>query len=129
MMGVDAKDKAIVEMWEKRANEEGMLAASELFRNTHPAFAERGLPGSAQPIPRIPALVDRAKARLARFFDKFDAQLAHNEFVAGKRYTIADATTLCGIDFAKWTDVEIPRHCRNLRRWYDAVSARPSAKA
>lgn len=104
-------------------------SASELFRNTHPAFAERGLPGSAQPIPRIPELVDRAKGRLARFFKKFDAQLVDNEFVAGKRYTIADATTLCGIDFAKWTQVDIPPECKNLRRWYDAVSARPSAKA
>lgn len=129
MMGKDAKDKAVVDMWEKRANEEGMLAASELFRNTHPAFAERGLPGSAQPVPRIPALVDRAKARLERFFSKFDMQLADNEFVAGERYTIADATTLCGIDFAKWTEVEIPPGCRHLRRWYDDVSARPSAKA
>ena len=45
--GPDAKDKAIVDMWEKRANEEGMLPASELFRNTHPQFAERGLPGAA----------------------------------------------------------------------------------
>src|SRR6202044_3091315 len=45
LMGTDAKDKAIVDMWEKRANEEGMLPASELFRNTHPQFAQRGLPG------------------------------------------------------------------------------------
>ena len=51
LMGVDAKDRAIVSMWEKRANEEGMLPASELFRNTHPKFADRGLPGSAAPIP------------------------------------------------------------------------------
>ena len=49
LMGTDAKDKAIVEMWEKRANEEGMLAASELFRNTHPDFADRGLPTSIEP--------------------------------------------------------------------------------
>jgi glutathione S-transferase len=35
LMGRDAKEKAIVDMWEKRANEEGMLPASELFRNTH----------------------------------------------------------------------------------------------
>jgi glutathione S-transferase len=129
MMGTDAKDKAIVEMWEKRANEEGMLPASELFRNTHPDFAERGLPGSAEAIPRIPQLIDRARARLARFYKKFDAQLAGNEFVAGKRYTIADATTLCAIDFGMWTDYKIPTECKNVRRWYDAVSARPSAKA
>jgi glutathione S-transferase len=129
LMGRDAKEKAIVEMWEKRANEEGMLPASELFRNTHPAFADRGLPGSAEPIPQIPALQDRARARLARFFRKFDAQLAENEFVAGSRWSVADATTLCAVDFAKWSEVGIPPECRHLGRWYEAVSERPSAKA
>ena len=129
LMGTDAKDKAVVAMWEKRANEEGMLASSELFRNTHPAFADRGLPGSAEPIKQLPELVVRARARLDRFFNKFDAQLADNEFVAGKRYTVADATALCAVDFAKWTDVDIPAHCKNLKRWHTEVSARPSAKA
>ena len=128
LMGVEARDKAIVEMWEKRANEERMLAASELFRNTAPTFAGRGLPGSADPIPQLPQLVERAKARLGRFYGKFDQQLAANEFVAGPRYTIADITTLCAIDFGKWTDLDIPAECKKLRRWYDAVSARPSAK-
>ena len=128
LMGADAKDKAIVEMWEKRANEEGMLAASELFRNTHPAFADRGLPGSAEPIRQLPDLVARAKERLNRFYRKFDAQLANNEFVAGQRYTIADITALCAVDFGKWTEFNIPADCNNVRRWYEMVSARPSAK-
>src|ERR1700746_2822156 len=43
LMGTDAKDKAIVEMWEKRANEEGMLPASE--RRTRPAGSGRRDPG------------------------------------------------------------------------------------
>lgn len=129
LMGVDAKDKAIVDMWEKRANEEGMLAASELFRNTAPAFAGRGLPGSAEAVRQVPELVVRAKERMARFYRKFDQQLSDKEFVAGPRYTIADITTLCAVDFGKWTDLNIPFDCTNLRRWYGAVSARPSAKA
>ena len=129
LMGVDAKDRAIVSMWEKRANEEGMLPASELFRNTHPGFAARGLPGAADPIPAIPELRDRARARHGRFFAKFNRQLADNEFVAGKRWTVADATTLAAVDFAGWSEVKIPPECPHLQRWYDAVSARPSAKA
>lgn len=129
LMGTDAKDKAVVAMWEKRANEEGMLPASELFRNTHPRFADRGLPGAADAIPQVAELRDRGRARLGRFFAKFDRQLADNEFVAGSRYTVADATALAAVDFAKWSDVTIPPECRNLQRWYDAVSARPSAKA
>jgi glutathione S-transferase len=128
VLGVDAKDRAIVDMWERRANEEGMLAASESFRNSHPMFADRGLPGSAEPIRQLPELIERAKARLTRFFRKFDAQLANNEFVAGKRWSIADATTLCAVDFAKWTDCKIPSDCKHMQRWYEAVNARPSAK-
>ena len=129
LMGVDAKDRAVVAMWEKRANEEGMLPASELFRNTHPRFADRGLPGSSAPIPQIAELRDRGRARLGRFFAKFDRQLQDNAFVAGQRFTVADATTLCAVDFAGWSDVRIPAEHGHLRRWYDAVSARPSAKA
>ena len=129
LMGTDAKEKATVAMWEQRANEEGMLPASELFRNTHPAFADRGLPGSAEPIPQLEALRDRVRARLGRFFRKFDEQLGSSEFVAGPRWTVADATALCAVDFAKWSDVDMPPECSNLRRWYDAVNARPSAKA
>ncbi len=129
LMGTDAREKAIVAMWEKRANEEGMLPASELFRNTHQAFADRGLPGSAEPIPQVETLRDRALARLGRFFRKFDEQLASSEFVAGPRWTVADATALCAVDFAKWSDVGIPLECRSMSRWHEAVSARPRAKA
>ncbi|MBV9747226.1 MAG: glutathione S-transferase [Acetobacteraceae bacterium] len=129
LMGSNPKEKAIVAMWEKRANEEGMLPASELFRNTHKAFADRGLPGSAEPIPQLPALQERGRARLGRFFKKFDEQLGKEEFVAGPQWTVADATTLCAVDFAKWSDLGIPDECRNLERWYHTVSERPSAKA
>lgn len=129
LMGADAKEKAVVAMWQKRANEEGMLPASELFRNTHPAFADRGLPGSAEPIPQFEALRERARARLGRFFRKFDERLDESEFVAGPRWTVADATALCAVDFAGWSDVGIPPGCRDLARWHEAVSVRPSAKA
>jgi len=33
------------------------------------------------------------------------------------------------VDFAGWIKLGIPGDCSHLRRWYDMVSARPSAKA
>jgi glutathione S-transferase len=129
LMGVDATDRAIVEMWERRAYEEGMLGAAEAFRNSHPAFVDRGLAGSSEPVSQIAALIERGRGRLRRFYSQLDRQLAANEFVAGQRYSVADITTLCAIDFAKWTDNGIlPEHA-SLSRWYEAVSARPSAIA
>ena len=129
LMGVDATDKAIVEMWERRAYEEGMLGGSEAFRNSHSAFKDRALVGSAEPVPQIPQLIERGRGRLRRFYSQLERQLSTNEFVAGPRYTVADITTLCAIDFAKWTNNGIPPQCANLSRWYEAVSARLSARA
>jgi glutathione S-transferase len=33
------------------------------------------------------------------------------------------------VDFAGWIKLRIPDDCSHLRRWYDTVAARPSAKA
>ncbi len=129
LMGRDARDKALTEMWERRAFDGGMVSEAEVFRNSHPGFADRGLPGIATPIPQIPALIDRGRARLAQFFARFEAQLADNPFVAGAAYSVADITTLCVIDFCKFTKDVIPDDCPNFARWYGEVSARPSASA
>ncbi len=129
MLGRDPYEKAIVDMWERRAFDEGMMAAGEVFRNTAEAFKDRGLPGFAGPVPQIPALIERGKMRLANFFTKFDEQLENNRFIAGDQFTLADCTLFCSIEFAGWSDIKIPAACKNLLRWQGEVSARPSAKA
>ncbi len=129
LMGTDARDKAVVEMWERRAENEGLLAVSEAFRNAHPGFADRGLPGASDPIPQIPELVNRGRERVRRFYDKIDAQLAENEFLAGERFSVADITAFVTVKFAGVVRVEIEGNRPNLERWYDQVLARPSANA
>jgi len=129
LMGIDALDRARVDMWERRADMEGIGAVGELFRNSHPAFAGRGLPGRTERIEQIPELIARGRARMGWFFDKFDAQIGNNEFVTGERFTVADITALCVTDFAlSACKVEIPEACGNFRRWHQEVSARASAK-
>jgi len=129
LMGVDARDRAIVDMWERRAYEEGLISAAEIFRNRHPLFASRGVPGVGDSVPQIPALVERGKQRLALFFRKFDLQLQRHRFVAGDRFTVADATTLVAVDFAAFNGEKIPGDCESLRRWHGEASERPSARA
>ena len=58
-----------------------------------------------------------------------DQELADRQFIAGERFSIADITALCGIDFAKFCEIGIPAACTNLQRWYGQVSSRPSAGA
>ncbi|HUI18134.1 MAG TPA: glutathione S-transferase [Alphaproteobacteria bacterium] len=128
LMGIDAKDKALVAMWERRAELEGFAAVGEAFRNSTPAFKGRALSGPTG-YAQNPALVERGKARTLEFYAELDRWLRERPFVAGERYTIADITALVAVDFAGWMKLAVPQECGNVKRWYAAVSARPSAKA
>ena len=128
LMGTHALDRAKVDMWERRADMEGIGATGELFRNSHPAFEGRGLPGWSVRIDQIPELVERGRARMNWFFEKFDMQLGDNPFVTGETFTVADITAFCATDFArKVCKVEIPDSYGNFTRWYESVGARASA--
>ena len=129
LMGRDAKEIAVVDMWERIAEFEGLQAVSENFRNSRRTFTDRAIAGYANPLPQIPALIERGEIRTRIFFEKIDAQLADNAFVAGDNYSTADITALCTVDFAKFCKLSVPEECGNLLRWYHAVSARPSAGA
>ena len=127
LFGVNRVDRACVDMWERRAETEGFAGAAEVFRNSTPAFAGRGLPAFEEPIEQIPALVDRGRQRLARFYRRIDRQLADNRFIAGPRFSVADITALCVIDFAtRAAKAGLPEDCANAIRWHAEVSARPS---
>ena len=126
MMGADPLEMAMAEMWERMAEQEGLQAVSEAHRNSKRSFTGRALAGVPVEIAQIPALVERGKARVGLFFDKLDVRLALAPYLAGERFTVADITAVCSVDFAKFIDMGIPDRCKNLARWHEEVSARPS---
>jgi len=127
LMGRDAREAAQVEMWDRLAEWEGLMAVSEVFRNTHRLFVGRGLAGYDVEIPQIPDLAKRGELRLGRFFRKIDERLSTCEYLAGDAFSFADITALCAIDFAISRRLVIPDGCRNVQRWHESVSARPAA--
>ena len=128
LMGESAEEKAVVTAWQRISERNGFYAVMEALRNSTPGLKSRALPGPDD-YEQIPALAERGRARIGRFFEQMDARLAQSEFVAGARYSIADITTLVSVDFARWVKLAMPEHCAHLRRWHEQVSARPSAKA
>jgi glutathione S-transferase len=121
LMGVDAKDKAVVEMWQRRMEFEILSNCAGSFRNTSEFFKGR--------IPQVPEYGAVCKNAALKRLEWLDKELANREFVAGSRYTIADITALVGIDFGRTTGIKILPEQKNLARWHQAVSSRPSAKA
>jgi len=122
LFGVGAKDMALVEMWNRRCELNLFFPVAHVFRHTHPAMKELE-------VPQVPDWADANRPKIAEFLAILDNQLKGHEFIAGKRYTVADITALCAVDFAKPARVMISEDLNNLKRWREVVSARPSAKA
>ena len=105
-------------------------ARIEAFRNSYPGFKKRGVGGNVGEIDAIPELAERGKTMVDRFFHRLDEELGESRYVAGDDFSVADITALCTIDFATTAArIPFPDQCSNIKRWYDDVSSRSSAKA
>ena len=121
LLGTDAKDSAVVEMWQRRMEFGLFEQITGCFRNTHDYFKGR--------ITQVPEYGNLCKQAAIERIQWLDGELAAREFIAGDRYTIADITALVAIDFGRPSNIRIEPEQKNLARWYQAVSTRPSAKA
>jgi len=128
LLGVTAKTKAQVAMWERRAEMEGFASVMEAVRNAAPRLQNRAIAGPHD-YEQIPALVERSVLRVTDFFADLNERLGQVPFVAGERYSAADITALVTVDFAKALQLSIPDEHTALKRWYETVSSRPSAAA
>ena len=122
LFGQDNEDRAKVEMWNRRMESEIFGNFGAWFRNTHDFFKGR--------ISQVPEYGEVCRDGLFERMDWLDGELSDREFIAGDRYTIADITAQCAFDFFGKILKRLPApEQKNLSRWYDGVSARPSAKA
>jgi glutathione S-transferase len=129
LLGVTAKERALVAMGERRVELEGFAAVMEAIRNTAPGLKGRAIAGPYD-YEQIPELAERSKLRVKNFFADLDERLREVPFVAGENYSIADITALVTVDFAaKAINLPLPEQHVALKRWYDLVSKRPSASA
>jgi len=128
LFGDTAFERATAAMWNAKAEQQGLWAVADAYRN----FA-RGLKGHALPGPdkyeQIPELADRSRSRVLSFFKTLDRKLAQSEFLAGDRFTIADITAVVTVDFAARLKISVDDDAVNLQRWYASVSARSGASA
>jgi glutathione S-transferase len=127
LLGSTPKDKALVTMWERRAELEGFAAVMEGVRNASERLRGRAIAGPDD-YDQIPALVERSRLRVKNFYADLDARLAALPFVAGDHFSAADITGLVTVDFAtKAMSLPMPDEHNALRRWFETVSSRPSA--
>jgi glutathione S-transferase len=122
LFGKGALAVATVEIWSRRMDLGLLLSVSQAFRHLHPAMAKLE-------VPQVAAWGEANKPRALQILQIMDDQLASRRFLAGEDYSVADITGLVAIDFMKPARIERPAALKNLARWYEEVSRRPSAKA
>lgn len=129
MFGATPIEIARIESATRRIENEGYAAAVYVLRNANPAFEDRGVAGMWPVMVQIPQLAARGMMMWDVFVETLDGMLADRPWITGESYTFADITALTTVDFAKAARLGVPESMRNLRRWHEAASARPSASA
>ena len=129
LLGASAKEQGVIAMWERRVELDGFAAVMEAVRNTVPGLKGRALSGPHF-YEQIPALAERSLLRIKNFYADMNARLEQSPFIAGEQFSAADITALVTVDFATGgAKLPIPEEHTALKRWYEIVAARPSAKA
>ena len=124
LMGRDFAERAFIEMHDRRVEWYWLLPIANCVRHTHPGLAALEKPQFAD-FGRSQG--DKVRER-ARWLDE---QLAEQPWMAGERFTIADITAFCALEFARGlmkfdAGAEGFAH---LQAWRDRVAERPCARA
>lgn len=129
LLGTGAREKAVIQMWERRMELEGFAAVMETVRNRAAGLKGRAIAGPHD-YEQIPGLVERGFKRIADFYADLEARLTDNSFVAGASLSAADITAFVTIAFATGAlELGIPEGNAATSAWHAALAARPAFSA
>ncbi len=122
LMGQDSTERAFIEMADRRVEWTILLGAANSIRHSHPGLATLEQP-------QFPAFGQSQTAKLKANLQVFDVMLQSQNWMAGQRFTIADITAFCALEFArgllKFKPADLGYEA--LQAWRERVAARPSA--
>ncbi|MFC4701434.1 glutathione S-transferase family protein [Glaciecola siphonariae] len=121
LFGQSAIEKAQVMMWQRQVEFCLFMQVGMCFQHSTGHFKDRMTP--------VPEYGKEAGINATKYLSVLEKRLADEEFIAGPKFSIADITALCAIDFARVVQIRLGEKHQNVNRWYQQVSSRPSAKA
>lgn len=121
LFGRDTRDRARVEMWNRRMELEIQRPLLDVFINTAPMWKTR-----RQQVPEYGRVMQAQALERMAWLNRV---LATRRYIAGDIYTVADITAQCAFLLGKHTGTPIPEDMTDLLRWYGEVTSRPTARA
>lgn len=121
LMGADGEERAFIEMHDRRVEWYFLLPIANCVRHTHPGLA-------ALERPQFPDFGQSQGAKVREAARWLDQALQQHPWMAGERFTIADITAFCAIEFARLMKFNAGAEgFAALQAWRDRVAARESA--
>ena len=123
LMGEGFDERAFIEMHDRRVEWYWLLPIAHCVRHTHPGLA-------ALEQPQFPDFGQSQGVKVRESARWLDDVLQKQNWMAGARFTIADITAFCAIEFAKLMKFNAGAEgFAALQAWRDRVAERPSARA
>lgn len=126
LFGRNAKERAVIDMWLRRFELDGLVPMQHAIRNAVPMFAGRVVAGTRMDLPQLPAVVTRGKEMMEIFLGRVEPHLARNAFVAGPEFTVADITGFFTVRTTNTLKMDIGARYPAVAAWFVKVSARPA---
>ncbi len=92
LFGKISKERAIIEMWNRRLEIDGYIPLINGIRNKFERYKGKVLPGTRNDLPQVPAIAKRAIESCRILFERLNAHLNTTSYVAGEAFSIADIT-------------------------------------
>jgi len=121
LMGSTPIERAQIEAQALQLMFRAYVPSTQAFRHTHRFWSDK-----IQQVPEYGAL---ARDQVLGEWRRIDALLGTRPFIAGDRFSVADIVAFTTLEFGKPSGIRVQPEQTNLKRWYDVVAARPSAKA
>ena len=122
LMGEGFDERAFIEMHDRRVEWYWLLPIANCVRHTHPGLA-------ALEQPQFPDFGRSQGQKVRESARWLDEALARQPWVAGERFTIADITAFCALEFARLMKFSADAEgFAALQAWRDRVAERESAR-
>jgi glutathione S-transferase len=120
LTGKTAKERAVIHMMQRRAEQNLIDAVGTYFHNATPGL------GKDLETYQNKEWGEKQKEKAIAGMQYFNQVLGEQDFIAGTDFSMADITVFAGLAFADFAKIDIPSECQNLIAWRTKVAQRPS---
>ena len=128
LTGKTPKEKAVIHMMQRRADDQMIDAIGIYFHHATPGLGERLQAYKSPEWAHRKEWGERHLQKFVQGMKYFDNVLKDQPYVAGENFSMADITVYASLLHAGAAGVAIPDECKALAAWQAKVSERPSVK-